>query len=172
MVLWPVLDETINWAVSRLVIIFMYWKLLGKYCRTVTHVLFHCSTVYTVILFRLLLLHHWYCYCHRIVPVIEITWILITLNNNINRQLTPGLEKLMERQRRYFGWTEDIGCAAEIRFHCRVLRDDRHPVLLILLFYWLPRGMTWFSARWLGHGSWYVRNTPKSWTMSPTDQFQ
>jgi len=61
-----------------------YWKLLGKYCRTVTHSLFHCSAVYTVILFISLFLHYWYCYCHRIIPVIEITWILIDLNNNVN----------------------------------------------------------------------------------------
>ena len=43
-----------------------YWKLLGKYCWTVTLSLFYCSTVYTVILFTLLLLH-WYCYCYCIV---------------------------------------------------------------------------------------------------------
>jgi len=73
-----------------------YWKLMEKYCQTVTHVLFHCSIVYTVILSTLLLLHHWYCYCHRIVPVIEITWILIVLNNNVNWQHTLRLGKLME----------------------------------------------------------------------------
>jgi len=32
--------------------------------------------------------------------------------------------------------------------------------------YWLPSGRTWFSARWLGRGSRYVRNSPKVWTMS------
>jgi len=46
--------------------------------------------------FTLLLLHHWYCYCHRIVLVIKIIWILIDLNNNIKRQLILGLEKLVE----------------------------------------------------------------------------
>jgi len=38
--------------------------------------------------------------------------------------------------------------------------------------YWLPSSRTWFSARWLGRGSAYVRNLSKTWTMSPTNQFQ
>jgi len=76
---WSVLDEAVYWAVSELVIVFIYWKLLGKYCQIVTYALFYCSTVYTVILSILLLLLHWYCYCHHIVPVIEITWILIVI---------------------------------------------------------------------------------------------
>jgi len=110
-----------------------YWKLLKKYYQTVTLVLFHYSTLYTVILSTLLLLHHWYCYCHHIIPVIEIIWILIDLNNNVNRHLTPGLEKLMEETTPVF-W-EDLGyrLRTEIRFHCRVLGDDWHPILFILL---------------------------------------
>ena len=83
-----------------------YWKLLGKYCQTVTYALFYCSTIYTVILFTLLLLHYRYCYCH-IIPVIEITWILIALNSNIIEQLTPGLGKLMEETASVF-WV-DLG---------------------------------------------------------------
>jgi len=27
--------------------------------------------------------HHWHCYSHHIASVIEITWILIDLNNNV-----------------------------------------------------------------------------------------
>jgi len=73
-----------------------YWKLLKKYYRTMTYTLFYYATVYTVILSILLLLHHWDCYCHHIVPVIKITWILIVLNNNLNWQLTLGLRKLIK----------------------------------------------------------------------------
>ena len=75
---------------------FMLLKLLGKYYQTVTHILFYYSTIYMIILSTLLLLSPLVLYCHRIVPVIEITWILIDLNNNIKRQLTLGLKKLME----------------------------------------------------------------------------
>ena len=61
---------------------------------TVTYALFHYFTVYTVIL------SPYYCYIIDIVtvsvPVIEITWILIDLNNNIIEQLTVRLGKLME----------------------------------------------------------------------------
>ena len=138
--------------------------------------MFHCSTIYTVILSTLLLLHHWYCYCHCIVPVIEITWILIVLNNNIIDNV-------------HRDWGIDGGdnvCIlggprnrlhSRIRFHCRVPGDDWHPVLFILSLthyycYWLPSGRTWFSARWLGRGSGYVRNPPKVWTISSIDQFQ
>jgi len=81
-----------------------YWKLLRKYCQTVTHALFYCSTIYMVILSTLLLLHYWYCYCHRIVPVIEITWILSDLNNNIIDNLHWDWENWW-RRRLYFGWT-------------------------------------------------------------------
>ena len=106
------------------------WKLLRKYWLTITHALFHCSTVYTVILSTLLLLHHWYCNCHRIVLVIEIIWILIDLNNNVNRQLAPGLRKYMEEIMFVF-WV-DLGYRLRIRrgFHCRVLVGwlTPHPV--------------------------------------------
>jgi len=37
---------------------------------------------------------------------------------------------------------------------------------------WLPSGRAWFSVRSLGRGPGYVRDPPKVWTMSPTDQFQ
>jgi len=38
-----------------------YWKLLRKFCQSITYALFYCSTIYTAILSTLLLLHHWYC---------------------------------------------------------------------------------------------------------------
>ena len=105
-----------------------YWKLLRKYYRIVTHTLFHCSSVYTIILSTLLLLHHWYCYCHLIVQIIEITWILIDLNNNVEDNLHLNWENWWRRHHLYFGWTYDAVCAAEIRFHCRVPGDDWHPI--------------------------------------------
>jgi len=49
------------------------------------------------IIIYIVIITHWYCYCHRIVPIIEITWILIVINNNIIEQLIPELEKLMEK---------------------------------------------------------------------------
>ena len=84
-----------------------YWKLLRKYCQTVTHALFYCSTVYTVILSTLLLLYHWYCCCHCIIPVIEITWILIDLNYNVIEQHTTELGKFRE-EIAYVFWV-DLG---------------------------------------------------------------
>ena len=71
-----------------------YWKLLKKYCQTVTYTLFYCLIVYTVILSILLLLHHWYCYCHHIVPVIKLTWISIDLNKNVIKTTYTGIGKI------------------------------------------------------------------------------
>jgi len=154
-----------------------YWKLLGKYCQTITYALFYCSTVYTVILSTLLLLHHWDCYCHHIVLVIKIIWILIALNNNVNRQLTLGLRKLMEETTSVFWVAYDTGCTADLRFYCRVPGDDWHPIYLLFhsvtvsivpqwyceycYCYWLPGCSTWFNARHLGRGPGYVWDPPK-----------
>jgi len=35
----------------------------------------------------------------------------------------------------------------------------------------VPDGTAWSSTRSLGRGPEYVRDPPKEWTMSPTDQF-
>ena len=110
-----------------------YWKLLAKYCQIITYTLFYCSTVYTVILFTLSLLH-WYCYRHRIVPVIEITWILIIINNNEKLTTYTGIgeidggdsvcilggPRIQVAQPRYSSTAEFRG-------------DDWHPVLFTLL---------------------------------------
>ena len=94
---WPALDETVYWTVSGIVIVIIYViEVTGKIlsdCNTFIVILFYSLHG---ILFTLLLLH-WYCYCHCIVPVIEMTWILIVRNdNNVNWQLILGLRKLME----------------------------------------------------------------------------
>jgi len=36
----------------------------------------------------------------------------------------------------------------------------------------VPGGTSWFSAKSLGRASGYVLDPPKSWIMSPIDQFQ
>ena len=107
--------EIVYWLeVSGLLLYwFMLLKVTGKILldrNTFIVILFYR---YTVILFTLLLLY-WYCYCHCIVPVIEIIWILIVINDNVNWQLTLGLKKLMEEIASVF-WV-DLG----YRLHSRV----------------------------------------------------
>ena len=161
------------WEAGRDSIDSCYWKLLRKYCQTITHALFHYSTVCTIKLSTLLLIHHWYCYCSHIIPVIEITWILIALNNNVSRQLTLELRKLIEKSTSVF-WV-DLGYRLRSRDTVPLRNSGGMtdiPYCSYCYCYWLPSGRTWFSARWLGHGSGYVRNPLKTWTMSPTNQFQ
>ena len=100
-------SEALYWAASGLVIIFMLLKVIGK-------ILSDHNTCIVSLFYRLrgnivilLLLHHWYCYWHRIVPVIEITWLLIDLHNKVIEQLTPELGKLMEERSSVF-WV-DLG---------------------------------------------------------------
>ena len=106
---------------------------------------------------------------------------MIELNNNVNGQLTLGLKKLIEETTSVFLVDLGTSCAAEIRFHCRVLGDDWHPICLLFhsvtvsivsqryceycYCYWLPSGSAWFSARHLGRGPGYVRDPPKVWTI-------
>jgi len=83
-----------------------YRKLLGKLtdrniCIVLLFYHLHGNIVHIVIV-TLLILN-----CHYIFSVIEITWILIDLNNNVNRQLIPGLGKLMEETTSVF-WV-DLG---------------------------------------------------------------
>ena len=70
-------------------------------CIVISFYRLHGNIVHIVIVTSLILLLSLYC------PVIEITWILIDLNNNLNGQLTPGLEKLMEETTSVF-WV-DLG---------------------------------------------------------------
>ena len=74
-------------------------RIHGYYYRSLVLIFF---TVYTI---TDLLLLYCYCYCHCIVPVIEITWILIVLNNNIIDNLHKDWGNWWRRQRLYFGWT-------------------------------------------------------------------
>jgi len=142
----------------------------------------HCSIVLPLYgnTVHIVIVHHWYCYYHNIVPVIEIIWILIVINNNVNWQLTLGLGKLIEETTSVF-WV-NLGYRLRSRdtvqlqgsggwqtsriIHIVIIID----ILLLLLTYcycyWLPSGRTWFNVRWLGRGSGYVRNLPKAWTIS------
>ena len=43
---------------------------------------------------------------------------------------------LWRRQRLYFGWTQDTGCATEIRFHCRVRGMTDIPYCSYCHCYW------------------------------------
>ena len=144
-----------------------YWKLLRKYCQIVTYALFHCSTVYTVILFTLLLLHHWYCYCHSIVPIIKITRILIVLNNNVNWQLTMGLRKLMQETTSVF-WV-DLGYRLHSR-HTVPLQGyggwlTSRIVHIVIVIDYLAVGAGSVPGDWVVILSMYG-NLPKAWTVS------
>jgi len=176
-------DCLLNSILTRYCINSCYWKLLGKYCQTVIHELFHCSTVYKVILSILLLLHHWYCYCHHIVPVIEITWILIALNNNVNRQLTPGLGKSMEETTSIFwvdlvyrlrsrlgvplqgSWEMTDIPSVLLLFHCS------HSEITVTVTEYLAVRLSSAPENW-GRSPGYVWDPPKTWAIFPTDQIQ
>ena len=165
-----------------------YWKLLGKYCQTITHVLFHYSTVYTVVLSTLLftsLILLLSLYRPSILNNMDIdcvNWI----NNNVKRQLTLGLGKLMEEIVSVF-WV-DLGCTLHSRLMFPMQNSggwltsylfiisqcycEYYFTVSTVYYYWLPGGRVCFSARHLGRGPGYVRNPHKALTMSPTNQFQ
>ena len=69
-----------------------YWKILSDRNTCIIPLFYrlHGNIVHIVIVTSLILL------LSPIVLVIKITWILIDLNNNVNRQLTLLLGKLME----------------------------------------------------------------------------
>ena len=72
----------------------MLLELLGKYCQMVDHHL-----VYMITLISCLHSRRCYQYCHCIIPITKITWILMDLSkliNNVIKQLVSRLEKLME----------------------------------------------------------------------------
>jgi len=153
--IWLILDETIYWPVSGLVnVLFMLLKVTGKVsldCNdryssirysSIHHIHGYC---YCLLFFhysqytRLLLLYCYY-YCHCIISVIEIviisvieiTWILIALNNNINGQITLGLGKLIEETSVF--WVDlEYRLHSRDMFHYRVPADDWH--LICLLFH-------------------------------------
>ena len=141
-----------------------YWKLLGKYCQIVTHVLFHCSTIYTVISFTLLLLPSLtlllspYRLCNRNnmdIDWFKYIWTTYTGIGEIDgdNDCILGGPRMQIAQLRYSsiagfrGMTDIPYC---FHYYC----------------YCLPSGRTCFNANWLGRGSRYVRNPPKAWIMS------
>jgi len=102
---------------------------------------------------------------------------LIELSNNINGQLTPRLGKLMEETASVF-W---VDLRYRLRNWDRVslqgftagfpgMTDLPYCYCYIVTI--VPGDTAWFSARSLGHGLGYIRDPPKVWTMSLTDQFQ
>jgi len=144
---------------------------LGKYCQTVASLLVHIVT--WISSFHC----HCCCYFHRIVPVIEITWILMDLSkliNNVIRQLAPELKKLMKETTSVF-W---VGLGYMLCNQKRALLQDSrrwlHLVMFIflLLMYLIHGGTTWFSARSMGCSPGYVQDPPTAWTIFSTDQFQ
>ena len=121
-----------------------------------------------------------YCYCHHIVPVIEITWMLIALNNNVHRQLILRFGKLMEETVSVF-W---VDLRYMLRSRLRVLLQGSWGMTgipsVLLLFHCsyseitvtvVPDGIAWFSAWRMRRGPGYVRDPPKVWIISPTNQF-
>ena len=120
----------------------------------------------------------WYCYrdFHWVIPVIKVTCTLNKLDKlkHDNTQLALGLGRLMEETASVF-WV-DLGF--RLRSRKRVPLQGSRGVtgtpscLFLFTCSWLPSGRSWFSARSLGRGPGYVRDPPKAWTMSPTDQFQ
>ena len=114
-------------------------------------VLLNHNTMYSPIVHRI---HgYWYCLLSLllfIMYMINVYWYTVLLlslhhpsnldnmdidwlNNNINGQLTPGLGKLMEETASVFWVDLRTGYTVEIRFYCRIPRDDWHPILLLLL---------------------------------------
>jgi len=103
---------------------------------------------------------------------------LLNSNNKVIEELTPGLGKLMEETASAF-WV-DLGYRLRSRDTIPLQGSEgwlaSHIVHIVIVIdtlllshcycYWLPSGRTWFSARWLGRSSEYVRNPPKVWTMS------
>jgi len=151
MVSWSVLYEIVHWLDSSWLLLywFMLLKVTGK-------VLFGCNILYSSIIHRI----HSYYYCLLFLVLltgymITVDWYIVLLlslyslsilsnididcfnwnDNNINGHLTLGLRKLMEETTSVFSVDLGTGCAAEIGFHCRVLGDDWHPILLLLYCY-------------------------------------
>jgi len=112
------LDETIYWAISGPIIVFMLLKVTEK-------ILSDRNTCIVPLFY--------YLYDNIFHIIIVTSLILIFLNNNIKDNLYWDWKNWWRRQRLYFAWTNDTSCVAEIRFRCMVLGDDWHPVLFILL---------------------------------------
>jgi len=74
---WDCLLSSIQFYIVLIHVIESYWENIPdrNTCIVLLYTRWYCPYCYWY--------HHWHCYCHRIVPVIKITWILIILNNNI-----------------------------------------------------------------------------------------